>query len=199
MTSLPRSLRTSSTHLVVFRKLARSARWRRSERARGPRSAPRSMRRDGKAASAHWRCRTRRRRRSSRGCTTESGCGSAPVVVVEGRAVRARSRQHLRSDHRHPRGTKRRATHLSGGVPELQADGTVLEVHRLGQEVDADGRLVARVKGVVHLFHARDAPSPRSASASAPGEAGERPTHEAGDEGGLQRGGSSVSCCDDGK
>ena len=30
---------------------------------------------------------------------------------------------------------------LAGCVPQLKADGPVLQVHRLGQEVDADGRL----------------------------------------------------------
>mmetsp|Transcript_7344 Transcript_7344/g.17995 ORF Transcript_7344/g.17995 Transcript_7344/m.17995 type:complete len:252 (+) Transcript_7344:347-1102(+) len=43
---------------------------------------------------------------------------------------------------------------LSGGVPELEADGAVFEVHGFGEEVDADGGLVVVVEFVVH--EARD-------------------------------------------
>lgn len=39
---------------------------------------------------------------------------------------------------------------LSGCVPQLKADSSILEVHRLGKEVDTDGRLVGVVETVVH-------------------------------------------------
>ncbi len=39
---------------------------------------------------------------------------------------------------------------LSGSIPQLKSHGPVLKVHRLGEEVDADGGLVGVVEGVVH-------------------------------------------------
>jgi hypothetical protein len=39
---------------------------------------------------------------------------------------------------------------LPGGVPELEADCAVFEVHCFAEEVDADGGLVGAVEGVVH-------------------------------------------------
>ena len=39
---------------------------------------------------------------------------------------------------------------LTGRVPQLQPDRSVLQVHRLGEEVDADGGLVGVVERVVH-------------------------------------------------
>ena len=39
---------------------------------------------------------------------------------------------------------------LSGSIPQLKSHGPVLQVHRLGEEVDADGGLVGVVEGVIH-------------------------------------------------
>eukprot|EP00632_Arachnochrysis_sp_CCMP2950_P002849 CAMPEP_0185710538 /NCGR_PEP_ID=MMETSP1164-20130828/30938_1 /TAXON_ID=1104430 /ORGANISM="Chrysoreinhardia sp, Strain CCMP2950" /LENGTH=452 /DNA_ID=CAMNT_0028378055 /DNA_START=46 /DNA_END=1403 /DNA_ORIENTATION=+ len=39
---------------------------------------------------------------------------------------------------------------LAGGVPQLEPHGAVLEVHRFGEKVDADRRLIALVEAIVH-------------------------------------------------
>mmetsp|Transcript_45222 Transcript_45222/g.114492 ORF Transcript_45222/g.114492 Transcript_45222/m.114492 type:complete len:307 (-) Transcript_45222:164-1084(-) len=62
-------------------------------------------------------------------------------------------------DHRHAAvadvaGDEAAEALLPGGVPQLQPHGAVLQVHRLRQEVDADGGLVGVVELVVH--EARD-------------------------------------------
>jgi len=40
--------------------------------------------------------------------------------------------------------------YLTGGVPELETDSPVLEIHCLAQKVDADRCLVGIIKSIVH-------------------------------------------------
>lgn len=46
---------------------------------------------------------------------------------------------------------KETSINLSSGIPKLQSDGPVLQVHGLREEVDSNGSLVGVVEGVVHL------------------------------------------------
>lgn len=41
-------------------------------------------------------------------------------------------------------------SHLTSGIPQLQSYRPILQVHRLAEEVDTNGRLICRVEGVVH-------------------------------------------------
>lgn len=40
---------------------------------------------------------------------------------------------------------------LAGGVPQLQADSAVLQIHRFGQEVNANGRLQVHIEKLCKL------------------------------------------------
>jgi hypothetical protein len=46
-------------------------------------------------------------------------------------------------------------TDLPSSIPELQTDCPVLEVHGLGEKVDADSGLVGVIEGIVHLVFER--------------------------------------------
>lgn len=105
ITSLPRSARTSSTHLVVFMKEVRSAQGERRGRGRG----------GGKAGSAAISPQIHQCKRLTRDVVHDY-CHAGIANV--GRNERTESL-------------------LSRGVPELKAHGAILEVHRLGEEVDA--------------------------------------------------------------
>ena len=87
--------------------------------------------------------------------TQERAADSAYVVypllrVGEGLAV-----GDVVADDRHGgvpdvRRDQRSEALLTSGVPQLQPHGAIVDGHRLGDEVDADGRGVVVVKLVVH-------------------------------------------------
>eukprot|EP00740_Mantoniella_antarctica_P012457 CAMPEP_0181373696 /NCGR_PEP_ID=MMETSP1106-20121128/15543_1 /TAXON_ID=81844 /ORGANISM="Mantoniella antarctica, Strain SL-175" /LENGTH=277 /DNA_ID=CAMNT_0023491465 /DNA_START=906 /DNA_END=1742 /DNA_ORIENTATION=- len=79
----------------------------------------------------------------------------AHLVDPPRRVQKARPARHVIHHHRHRavadvRWDQRAEALLPGRVPQLQPHRAVLQVHRLGQEVDADSGLVAVVELVVH-------------------------------------------------